>query len=212
MITLLEGITTTPCGVLKLAAAPEPSANTPLPLPTSVVTIPMGVTSRMRLLKASHTTMTLLEGITAIPCGLLKLAAEPVPSAKAALPLPASVVTTPRGVTSRMRLFHVSATTMMPLEGSTTTPFGPLNLAAAPVPSAKVALPLPASVVTTPRGVTSLMRLLPSSATTIMPLEGITATPAGPLKPAAAPVPSPLPPPASVVTTPRGVTRRMRLL
>ena len=124
MITLLEGITTTPCGVLKLAAAPEPSANTPLPLPTSVVTIPMGVTSLMRWLSYSVTTTTPLEGITAIPSGLRKLAAAPMPSANAALPLPASVVTTPRGVTRRMRLFDESATTIMLLEGITATPIG----------------------------------------------------------------------------------------
>jgi hypothetical protein len=78
-----------------------------------------------------------LEGITETPKGPRKLAAEPVPSAKAALPLPASVVTTPRGVTSRMRLLPASTTTIIPLEGITATVHGLLKLAAAPVPSAK---------------------------------------------------------------------------
>ena len=149
-ITLLEGITATPVGVQKLAAAPVPSANAVLPLPASVVTTPRGVTRRMRQLYVSATTTTPLDGITATPYGLLKLAAAPVPSANAWLPLPASVVTTPRGVTCRMRLLRMSATTTMPLEGIMTTPNGSLKLAAAPVPSTNAALPLPARVVTTP--------------------------------------------------------------
>ena len=41
---------------------------------------------------------------TATPVGELKLAAAPMPSRKPALPPPASVETTPRGVTSRMLL------------------------------------------------------------------------------------------------------------
>ena len=69
--------------------------------------------------------------------------------------------------------------TTMPLEGITATPVGMLKLAAVPVPSVNASLPLPASVVTTPSGVTSRMRWLCSSATTTMPFEGITATPNG---------------------------------
>ena len=76
----------------------------------------------MQLLSVSATTTMLLEGITATPAGPRKLAAVPVPSAYAALPLPASVVVTPRGVTSRMRWLDVSATTTMPLEGMMATP------------------------------------------------------------------------------------------
>ena len=45
--------------------------------------------SRMRLLNASAMTIRPLEGITATPRGFRKLAAEPAPSAKASLPLPA---------------------------------------------------------------------------------------------------------------------------
>ena len=206
-MTPVEGITSTPIGKLNLAAAPVPSANAPsLPLPASVVTTPRGVTRRMRWLPVSATTITLLEGITATPLGFLKLAAAPTPSAKAALPLPASVVTTPSEiVTSRILWLNSSATTIKLLEGITATPVGLLKLAAAPMPSAKAPLPLPASVVTTPRGVTMRIRLLVMSATTNTPLEGITATPAGWWKLADAPVPSAkakLPLPASVVTTP----------
>ena len=161
--------------------------------------------------------MTPVEGITATPTGAQNVAAVPVPSANAVLPLPASVVATPRGVTSRMRWLPKSATTITPDDGMTEIPVGAAKAAAAPVPSAKVWPPLPASVVTTPRGVTNLMRLLFVSATTITLLEGITETSHGWLKLAAVPVPSAKSPellrPASVVTTPPGyVTSRMRKL
>jgi hypothetical protein len=189
-ITPLDGITATPCGWLKLAAAP----------PASVVAMPEeGSTIIMRLLFLSATTIMPLDGTTATPIGMVK----PV----------ASVETTPRGVTSRTQLLPESATTIAP-EGITATPAGLLKDAAAPVPSVNAANPLPASVVTIPKGVTSRMRWFFSSLTTIAPLEGDTATPYGPLKLAPAPVPSanPWPLPASVVMTPTGVTSRMRLL
>ncbi len=92
-----------------------------------------------------------LKGITAIPIGVKKLAAVPVPSANALLPLPASVVTTPRGVTTRIRWLSLSPTMMVPPE-VTATPCGWLKLAAVPVPSMEgLPLPPPASVVTTPK-------------------------------------------------------------
>jgi hypothetical protein len=59
---------------------------------------------------------------------------------------------------------------------STATPVGFLNEAPAPVPSANVFDPLPASVVTTPPDVTLRMRLLLLSATITLPLLS-TATP-----------------------------------
>ena len=101
---------------------------------------------RTRLLPWSATAMLPLAA-TAMPVGWLKLAAAPAPSADPALPLPASVVTTPEGVTSLTRLLKVSATKITPVCGSRATPQGLLKLAAAPAPSAKAALPLPASVV-----------------------------------------------------------------
>jgi len=201
----LEGITATPTGWLKLAPAPVPSVEKPPPLPASVVTTPLGVTSRMRLFPASATTKTPLEGITATPIGLRNDAAVPMPSKNVELPLPASVVTAPRGVTSRMRWLSVSATTITPLDGITATPDGLLNLAVVPVPSAEAALPLPASVATTPRGVTRRMQWFPVSATTITPLERITAIAVSSEKREATAVPSTnpgLPLPARVVTTP----------
>ena len=92
----------------------------------------------------------------------------PVPSAYPYEPLPASVLTTPPGVTLRMRWLLVSATTMLPL-GSRATPEGLLKDAPVPVPSANPCQ-FPASDVTTPRGVTTRMRLLLVSATMTMPL------------------------------------------
>ena len=77
----------------------------------------------------------------------------------------------------RMRWLPESATMTLPLL-STATPLGELNEAPAPVPSANVADPLPASVVTTPPGVTLRMRSLPQSATLTLPLLS-TATPLG---------------------------------
>jgi hypothetical protein len=92
----------------------------------------------------------LLEGITATEYGYLKHAAVPIPSAKDALPLPASVVTALEvESTRRMRWLFASATTIT--KGSmTATEYGWLKLAAAPKPSAKDAMLLPASVETTP--------------------------------------------------------------
>jgi len=46
----------------------------------------------------------------AIPEGLKNTAFVPVPSAKPSDPLPANVVTTPEGVTLRIRLLRISAT------------------------------------------------------------------------------------------------------
>ena len=132
------------------ALVPVPSAN-PLVLPTRVLTTPPGyVTIRMRLLVESATTIAPSDGITATPAGHPKLADVPVPSAKAWVPLPARVLTTPLGETTRMRLLSRSETTKAPLEGMTATPRGYLKLAAVPVPSAKAALPLPANVLAAP--------------------------------------------------------------
>ena len=59
---------------------------------------------RMRWFPLSTTAIAPLAGVKASPVGLLKLAAAPMPSANAALPLPASVVTTPEvESTSRTR-------------------------------------------------------------------------------------------------------------
>jgi hypothetical protein len=144
-------VTATPRGLLSFAFVPTPSAK-PAVLPASVVTTPRGVTSRTRWFEMSATTMTPLDGITATPKTLQKLAAAPVPSAHVAAPLPASVVTTPSAVTSRIRLLFWSETTITSLEGITAMADGPKNFAFVPAPSAKACVPSPASVLTEPPG------------------------------------------------------------
>ena len=150
------GPTAKPTGFAIKAPVPFPSAK-PFSLPATVVTTPPGVNLRMRLLYQSAKKTLPMES-TATPQGPHSDAPVPVPSANAAEPLPASVLTTPPGVTLRMRLFDESPTITLPLE-SKATPKGLLNLAAVPVPSdAPDTPPLPASVVTTPKGVTLRIR------------------------------------------------------
>jgi hypothetical protein len=101
-----------------------------------------------------------------MPLGLLNKALVPVPSANPAVD-PASVFTTPPfGMNPYgndiIRMRTLSETNTLPL-ASTATPLRPLNKAAGPVPSAYPLVDDPASVVTTPPGVTMRMRLLPKS-------------------------------------------------
>jgi hypothetical protein len=91
---------------------------------------------------------------TATPEGLLKVAADPIPSADPFDPEPANVVTTPLGVTFLILLFAETYT--LPIL-STATALGLLKLAAKPVPSADPTDPEPANVVTTPLGVIFLI-------------------------------------------------------
>ena len=79
-------------------------------------------------------------------------------------PEPASVVTTPAAVIFRIVLERLSATYTVP-SAPTATPSGLLNVAAAPVPSARPATPEPASVVTTPAAVIFRILWLAISAT-----------------------------------------------
>ena len=104
----------------------------------------------LRRRELTWSTTTILPSVfTTTPCGWLKLAAVPWPSAEPAEPLPAKVETTPRGDTSLMRLFIRSVTTMVPLAGMKAMPHGWLNLAAAFTPSAKAPVPpFPAIVAT----------------------------------------------------------------
>ena len=115
----------------------------------------------------SLTTRTLELGMTAMFRGEEKTAFVPVPSTGVPDPLPQSVVTTPKGVTWRMRELELSATSMRPL-ARMASPLGLLKSAAVPVPSANPAdvpdEPPPASVVTTPAGVMARMTLLLESA------------------------------------------------
>ena len=141
----------------------------------------------------------------------------PAPSANTGLgrifPLPARVLTMPSGVIFLMRWELVSATNTFP-PASTATPLGLLKEAAVPLPSANVAFPLPANVLTKPSDVIFLMRLLPWSATYKLPAES-KATPWGLPNFAAVGRPSAYPYaplPAKVLTTPPGVIFLMRWL
>ncbi len=106
----------------------------------------------MRLLTLSAIKMLPLASM-ATPTGQLKIAAVPVPSAKAPAPLPARVVTTPPGETFRTRLLPQSPTTTLP-PASMPTPEGQLKEADSPSPLANAIDPLPASELTAPEGVT----------------------------------------------------------
>jgi hypothetical protein len=165
-----EAAVPTPSAPLYPASAPE----IVIPPPANVVTIPPGVTLRMR--GPSATKMLPLVS-RAILEGPSNKAAEPTPSAYDAqhshpqppwTQLPTKVVTTPLGVTLRMRRLTVSATTTVPL-ASTATSLGREKEAPVPVPSANASAPLPASVLTTPPGVTLRTRWLCESATCTLP-------------------------------------------
>ena len=140
--------------------------------------VPAAQTSlRMRLLSE---TKALPLASTATFNGLSKKAAPPMPSADAGAPhevdpLPASELTTPPGVTKRMRRLLVSATSKLPIESKARPP-GELNEAPVPVPSPNPCPPLPASVLTTPSGVT--LRRRESLTTKTLP-DTSTATPFG---------------------------------
>ncbi len=139
---------------------------------------------RMRPLSESEMKTTPVESM-ANANGLLKEEAMKGPSANIADPFPASVETAPPGDILRTRLLSVSAT-MMLLFASMATAFGLKNEAPTPVPSANAPWQrhsnvksssqqsaLPASVVTTPSGVTLRMRWLPESATNRFSLESM---------------------------------------
>ena len=147
-------------GPLKVAASPSPS-RWPAPLlPASVLTASDARSSaRTRLLPESATKSAPPEGDSATPRGCQKKAPLPTPSKKSGCGAPASVLTTPPGVTARSLWFCVSATYTVPAAPSTATPSGALKAAPAPAPSAKAAAPLPASVLVAPAGLTSRMRL-----------------------------------------------------
>jgi hypothetical protein len=85
-----------------------------------------------------------------------------------AVPEPVAVAGAAHPLSSLMRLFALSAKTMLP-PASTATPQGWKNEAPPPAPSANAVSPLPAIVLTTPAGVTRRTRWLLVSATTRFP-------------------------------------------
>lgn len=94
-----------PNGDANCAVANGPFIDVATPLPAKVETSPAGVILRIRLLRQS-VTKRLPEGSKAIPTKLLKMAAEPFPSAKPVPLMPAKVdtvtlgpVTTTGGIT-----------------------------------------------------------------------------------------------------------------
>src|SRR5580658_2807206 len=101
--------TTKPVGALNAAAEPKPLALPACPAcPATVVVTPDGEIRRTVSLPVSAT-YTFPAESTAMPEGLLKRAAEPVPSAEPDWPgLPARVLTVPKGVTVRTVWFPES--------------------------------------------------------------------------------------------------------
>ena len=66
--TFADASTATPYGLLNVAVAPDPSENTELADPARVVTKPVGLIMRMRLLLLSAT-YTFADASTATPLG-----------------------------------------------------------------------------------------------------------------------------------------------
>lgn len=123
----------------------------PFELPTSVRTAPVwGLTERMRKLFVSPTS-TLPKPSRATPRGKEKAAPVPTPSNAPARATPATVVTAPVAmVSTRRRLFDVSAKYSAAASGERAMPRGYQSDALAPTPSRKVHEPDPASVVIVP--------------------------------------------------------------
>ena len=158
-----------PIGHWKVAALPTLSTLPAVPFPASVVTLLVAITTaRMRLFEKSATKIILPVLSTATPEGSLNVAALPTPSAlpeaSPELPPPASVVTARVFISiSRMRLFDISATNMLP-EPSTAKPRGPKNAEEVPIPFVKKSVPVspprpPTNAVTAPV-VMSILRIM----------------------------------------------------
>src|ERR1039457_3865884 len=178
----------------------------------------LGVNSRMRLLLVSAM-KTFPFPSTATPSGAINAAevASPPSPLKPGVPLPATVLIVPAGVTIRMRSLPLSTMNRLPAP-STATSQGSNNSAevAGPLSPLKPRVPLPATVLIVPAGVTFRIRLFIRSAMKRLPALS-TATSLGWFSSAAvAGPPSPLKPavplPATVLIVPAAVTFRMRLL
>lgn len=150
----------------KSAAAEEgPSANELEPLPLIVLTPPSGVMARTKQPLASATTSAPPVADHERPRRVLKSALAPKPSWYPAAPTgdPARVLTPAVAITT-LRTTIESVTYSSPALCTSARATGDLNDAAAPMPSIEASEPSPASVVTTPRGVTTRTRLFMLSA------------------------------------------------
>lgn len=154
--TLSDESIATSFNSLNWALVPIPFANPLAALPARVDVTPARVMMRIRLPALSLTARSPSEN-TAIPVGALNVAAVPTPFTDVAEPEPANVETTREGEIMRMRLLILSATAMLP-SASAAIPNGRLKLAAVPTPLANDGAPLPATVETTPSGVTKRIR------------------------------------------------------
>ncbi|MCY1229124.1 hypothetical protein D9M72_414800 [compost metagenome] len=135
-----------------------------------------------------------------------------MPSAKPRGLLPASVVTSPVGVILRTTPPPYSRTYRLPA-ASTATEMGVLKVAAVPLPSVVVFVPLPATVVTSAAGVTLRIRWPWASATKAVSVAS-TVKLVRSLNEALRPLPSTdakTPLPANVVTSASGEILRKRL-
>ena len=91
----------------------------------------------LRWLETSPTRSVWPSGKSASPAGWLNEALAPVPSAKLALPEPATVVTVPVAIsTRRTRWLAYSVTYRYTPAGEISMPLGSLKAASMPVPSA----------------------------------------------------------------------------
>ena len=173
MLPPLLASAATAAGPKKRAAVPWPFTHpgADAPPPASVSTAPLAVaTRRMAWLPLSAMYRAAPLASRESPCGSLKRAAVPAPSAKPALPAPppppASVLVAPLPTaTARRALFPVSATYRMPALASSARPPGARKRATAAAPSTRAAPPptAPASVPTPPPAVYTRMTCAPAS-------------------------------------------------
>ena len=158
-----------------LSAAPSaPQLAVPLPARSEEKALPTS-TARRRWEKASATITRRPAASHARPAPQLgavpklKAAFVPTPFVNTAVPLPASVLTSPLpSEIARTRLLRVSPTYSVPTPaGSRASPVGLKNAASPPAgASAHAALPLPASVVTAPLTASTTRTRLPARVAT----------------------------------------------
>ena len=185
MKTAPSAVVVTPSGAFSWAAAggpPSPAAPG-VPVPATLVIVPVASTRRMRLSPVSAMRKPPpMIGATLEGAFSEAWTAGPRSPSPSAWP-PATVVMIPLVLTRRMRLLPVSAIRNEPSGRAATSrgAFSEAPVAASPSPP-KPALADPATVVMTPVGLTRRMRLLPVSAMR-KPPSAVGETPRGPFEP-----------------------------